>query len=165
MSELAQRSLFPQIEDPEEHEIRARWRHLVGDRLPRAALERNWSITANHCFARILLDVTLRRPWRNAVSAPAWRHTPINQLEQAIALGEALLDRSQRNLLEAALQSPRLVNGHCAATHLRSLGGLRLGDADAARSQKARSLSVMSSSKTTPDLRSSSIFRFKRSLG
>lgn len=29
------------------------------------------------------------------MSPPAWRHTPINQLEQAIALGEALLDRSQ----------------------------------------------------------------------
>jgi len=95
MSELAQRSLFPQIEDPEEHEIRARWRHLVGDRLPRAALERNWSITADHCFARILLDVTLRRPWRDVVSPPAWRHTPISQLEQAIALGKALLGRSQ----------------------------------------------------------------------
>lgn len=95
MSTPAQRDLFPSIEDPHEREIRERWRHLIGRRLPKAALERNWSITADHCFARILLDMTSGRPWREIIRPPAWRHTPIDQLEQAIRLGEALLDRSE----------------------------------------------------------------------
>ena len=95
MSTPAQRSLFPTTEGAHEREIRERWRHLIGCRLPKAALERNWSITADHCFARILLDVTSGRPWREIISPPAWRHTPIDQLDHAIRLGEALLDRPE----------------------------------------------------------------------
>lgn len=106
---------FAQVEEPSEHEVRLQWRHLVGERLPRAALERNWVITDDHCFARVLLDVTLSRPWREIVKPPAWRHTPISQLGQAISLGEALLDGSQDiddlNAISLRLRrSPRLGN-------------------------------------------------------
>lgn len=95
MNEPAQRSLFVQLEDPYEHTVRQKWRHLIGERLPRVAQERNWPITDDHCFARILLDVTLDRPWRDVVKPPAWRHTPICELEKAISLGEALFDKTQ----------------------------------------------------------------------
>lgn len=95
MSKPAQRNLLAQFEDPNEHKVRQKWRHLVGERLPRAALERDWPITNDHCFARILLDVTLNRPWREAVRPPAWRHTPICKLAKAISLGEALLHNTQ----------------------------------------------------------------------
>lgn len=95
MNEPVQRPLFAQLEDPYEHMVRQKWRHLVGARLPRAALQRNWPITNDHCFARILLDVTLDRPWKDVVKPPAWRHTPICQLEHAISLGEALLGNAQ----------------------------------------------------------------------
>ena len=109
MSDPAQRSLFPPIEAPYEREVRERWRHLVGDRLPKVAQERHWSITADHCFARILLDVTLRRPWRDAITPPAWRHSPIILLERAIILGDALLNRSEDidNLNEISLKLRR----------------------------------------------------------
>ncbi|MEM9440093.1 MAG: hypothetical protein AAGA73_06580 [Pseudomonadota bacterium] len=95
MSEIVQRPLLEQLEDPCEDVVRQTWRHLVGVRLPRAALERNWPVTADHCFARILLDVTLERPWRDVVKPPAWRHMPICQMETAISLGEALLSNEQ----------------------------------------------------------------------
>ncbi|MEM8624679.1 MAG: hypothetical protein AAGG47_14285 [Pseudomonadota bacterium] len=70
---------------------RAAWRRLVDERLPAIAQERGFPVRFNHCFARILLDCTLGRPWRDCVAPPAWRNMPIYTLEQAIALGEAVL--------------------------------------------------------------------------
>jgi len=71
--------------------VRARWRHLVECRLPEAARNTDWPINADHCFARVLLDNVHGVPWRQAVRPPAWRNTPIKQLERAIKLGEGIL--------------------------------------------------------------------------
>lgn len=71
--------------------VRTRWRHLVECRLPDAARNTNWPINADHCFARVLLDNVLGVPWRHVVHPPAWRNTPIKQLERAIELGEDVL--------------------------------------------------------------------------
>lgn len=71
--------------------VRTRWRHLVESRLTDAARNTDSPINADHCFARVLLDNVLGVPWRHVVRPPAWRNTPIKQLERAIELGEDVL--------------------------------------------------------------------------
>ena len=71
---------------------RCRWRDLVERRLPEAARHRlDWPVRLDHCFARILLDEACGRPWRELVRPPAWRNLPLERLEAALALGEAIL--------------------------------------------------------------------------
>ena len=73
--------------------LRARWRDLVERRLPRAARERpDWPVRLDHCFARILLDNAIGRPWREVVAPPAWRNLPEDRLVEALAVGEAVLE-------------------------------------------------------------------------
>ncbi|MEL6064519.1 MULTISPECIES: GNAT family N-acetyltransferase [unclassified Methylobacterium] len=69
---------------------RAYWRDLVERRLPGAARP-DWPVRLDHCFARILLDNTCGGPWRDHVRPPAHVNTPLDRLEAAIALGEAVL--------------------------------------------------------------------------
>ena len=71
---------------------RARWRDLVGRRLPEAARRRpGWPVRLDHCFARILLDNACGGPWRDGVRPPAHANMPGERLDAAIALGEAVL--------------------------------------------------------------------------
>ena len=71
-------------------ERRAHWRDLVERRLPEAARP-GWPVRRDHCFARILLDQACGGPWRDHVRPPAHATMPLEQLELAIALGEAVL--------------------------------------------------------------------------
>ena len=75
----------------DEGELRARWRDLVGRRLPEVARARRWPVVFDHCFARILLDNAMDAPWRTRVAPPAWLNTPLPDLARAVALGEAAL--------------------------------------------------------------------------
>jgi len=78
--------------EPADADLRARWRDLVERQLPQAARSRpDWPVRLDHCFARILLDNALGRPWREVVAPPAWRNTPGDRLATALALGEAAL--------------------------------------------------------------------------
>ena len=73
-------------------ELRRRWRDLVERRLPEAARDRpGWPVSLDHCFARILLDGSCGRPWREVVRPPAWRNMPDRDLATAIRLGEDVL--------------------------------------------------------------------------
>ena len=73
--------------------LRARWRELVEDRMPRAASEHaDWPVRFDHCFARILLDCAHDRPWRDVVAPPAWRNASPEALRRAVSLGEGVLD-------------------------------------------------------------------------
>jgi RimJ/RimL family protein N-acetyltransferase len=69
---------------------RAHWRDLVERRLP-AAARPDWPVRLDHCFARILLDNACGGAWRDHVRPPAHANMPGDQLEVAIALGEAVL--------------------------------------------------------------------------
>lgn len=72
--------------------LRARWRDLVDQRLPEAALGRSdWPVRLDHCFARILLDNACGGPWRASVAPPAWVNMPEDRLAAALDLGEAVL--------------------------------------------------------------------------
>ena len=75
--------------------LRRAWLELMRVRLPEAAAHRpDWPIRLDHCFGRVILDAVAGRPWREVVAAPAWRNLSEEQLRQAIALGEAILDGS-----------------------------------------------------------------------
>ncbi len=74
---------------PSDAALRARWRDLVGRRLPALAAERRWPVRADHCFARILLDAAVGAPWRTRIAPPAWRNAPAPVLKEAVRLGEA----------------------------------------------------------------------------
>jgi len=88
---ITELALLPPGSEPDAA-LRARWRDLVERRLPEAARSRpDWPVRLDHCFARILLDNALGRPWREAVRAPAWRNAPADRLAAALALGEAVL--------------------------------------------------------------------------
>ena len=89
-----QDDLFPGPADGREHDRRKRWSRLVGQDLPAAAEQHAWPIRHDHCFARILLDNAIGRPWKEVIRPPAWRNTPIRDLEKAIELGLAVLDGS-----------------------------------------------------------------------
>jgi hypothetical protein len=71
---------------------RARWLDLMRRELPEAAAARpDWPIRLDHCFARVILDAVCGRPWREVVSAPAYKHLSADQLSEAVRLAEAIL--------------------------------------------------------------------------
>ena len=49
----------------------ARWFALTRERLPALARERDWPVSEDHCFMRILLDNACGGVWRDFVKAPA----------------------------------------------------------------------------------------------
>jgi methylated-DNA-[protein]-cysteine S-methyltransferase len=84
---------------PPEHDniasLRDRWTHLYASHLPALAkardpAQKHWPVHLDHCFARIILDnaVGVDRPWTKAVKAPAVRNMTVEQLRDALALGE-----------------------------------------------------------------------------
>ncbi|MEM7662256.1 MAG: GCN5-related N-acetyltransferase [Pseudomonadota bacterium] len=75
--------------------VRAKWRRLVEIELPAEAKNRDWPVTEDHCFARILLDNAAGQPWRNAVKPPAWRNAPEELLTRAIDLGAACINGTE----------------------------------------------------------------------
>jgi hypothetical protein len=88
--------------------LRARWRELVGTRLPQAAASRpHWPVTQDHCFARILLDNACGRPWREVIRPPAWQQAPAEVLEQACRMGQAVLE-ARADLADLNRRSLRL---------------------------------------------------------
>ena len=55
----------------------ARWFALTRERLPALAQTRDWPVSEDHCFMRILLDNACGGVWRDFVKAPAYRHAPL----------------------------------------------------------------------------------------
>jgi len=79
-------------QDDDDSLIRKRWRTLINHDLPEAAdNNKDWPVYLNHCFARILLDNAVGQFWRDVISPPAWKNTPLPVLQTAIDLGEAIL--------------------------------------------------------------------------
>ncbi|MEL7543013.1 MAG: hypothetical protein AAGJ70_04490 [Pseudomonadota bacterium] len=96
------------VQETEQQEwLRDRWRRLVDADLPRAAPDRLWPISANHCFARVLLDGACGQPWREIITPPAWRNAPAEILTTAILTGERVLS-GEDDLNALNLQSLRM---------------------------------------------------------
>ena len=87
-------------------ELRAEWRDLVERRLPEG-WRLGWPVRFDHCFARILLDTSVGRPWREVIPAPAWKNAPPDVLRRAIATGEAVL-ADEASLVDLNRESLRL---------------------------------------------------------
>lgn len=88
------RDLFGQL-DPATDPVRLEWRAMVERTLPALARERMWPIQLDHCFARVLLDNAVGKPWREAIAAPAWKNAPPETLKAATSLGQAAIDGTE----------------------------------------------------------------------
>lgn len=83
------------MSSPVREETIARWFTLTREIMPALAARRGWPVRHDHCFQRILLDNALGRPWREVLTAPAYRHASEAQMTRAIALGEAAVAGAQ----------------------------------------------------------------------
>jgi methylated-DNA-[protein]-cysteine S-methyltransferase len=103
---------------PPEHDniasLRDRWTHLYASHLPALAkardpAQKHWPVHLDHCFARIILDnaVGVDKPWTKAVKSPAVRNMTVEQLRDALALGERVA-RGEVDLVELDGVSLRL---------------------------------------------------------
>ena len=75
-------------------ELLARYRALVDHELPDAARVGGWSLRANHCFGRVLLDDAVGGCWYDHLdraAGAAYRQLDDDRLAGAVALGERLL--------------------------------------------------------------------------
>jgi len=69
------------------------WLALTRITLPQLARAREWPVSADHCFQRILLDHACGGRWYDHIARrPAYAHAPDAILDAAIALGESVAD-------------------------------------------------------------------------
>lgn len=113
--------------------LRSRWRHLYASHLPALALARDpvqarWPVHLDHCFARIVLDnaVGADKPWNQTVKAPAVKNMTVEQLRDALALGERVAN-GEADLVELDWRS----------LELRGKGGKKYGG-EAGKSERAK---------------------------
>ncbi len=72
--------------------LEAEWLHLTRVELPALATARNWPVTADHCFQRILLDCACGGRWYDTIKGrPAYVHAPEAILTEASLLGRAAI--------------------------------------------------------------------------
>lgn len=77
-------------------QLRSRYLRLVNEELPTQAQTRQFPVRFNHCFARIILDNLFGCCWYKKLdraSGAAYKQLSVNQLQQAIALAEAIISR------------------------------------------------------------------------
>ncbi|GAB7323242.1 hypothetical protein MBLNU13_g05728t1 [Cladosporium sp. NU13] len=102
---------------PEKEDIDSlcgRWTHLYASHLPALAkardpAQKHWPVHLDHCFARIILDnaIGIDRPWTQAIKSPAVRNMTVEQLLDALALGEKVAS-GEADLVELDRVSLRL---------------------------------------------------------
>ena len=65
---------------------------LTRETLPVLAAARDWPVSADHCFQRILLDHVCGGVWYDLVAGrPAYRHISDDQIARAVATAEAVV--------------------------------------------------------------------------
>ena len=83
-------------QDIDLEELRQRYLQLVNKELPALAKQRQFPVRFNHCFARIILDNLFDRCWYEALDrkkGAAYKQLSLEQIQQAIAIAEAIIDR------------------------------------------------------------------------
>lgn len=69
--------------------LEARWLELTRVVLPALASERDWPVSADHCFQRILLDDAVGGCWyAHVAERPAYRHLDAAALRHAVTTAE-----------------------------------------------------------------------------
>lgn len=77
-------------------ELRQRYLELINQELPGLAKQRQFPVRFNHCFARIILDNLFARCWYEILDrkkGAAYKQLSCPQLQQAIAIAEAIIER------------------------------------------------------------------------
>lgn len=77
-------------------QLRNQYLDLTNRVLPELAAARNFPVRFNHCFQRIILDNLFGRCWYEVLARtrePAYKQLTEEQLEQAIALANNLIDQ------------------------------------------------------------------------
>lgn len=75
-------------------QLRSRYLELTNRTLPQLARQRGFPVSDNHCFQRIILDNILGQCWYSVLprgKTPAYKQLSESQLQQAIALAEAII--------------------------------------------------------------------------
>lgn len=77
-------------------QLRSQYLELTNHVLPKLAATRNFPVRYNHCFQRIILDNLFRRCWYEVLERkrePAYQQLTEEQLEEAIALANRIIDQ------------------------------------------------------------------------
>jgi hypothetical protein len=75
----------------ERTKLETEWLVLTRQTLPELVKDRNWPVSADHCFMRILLDAVHDGRWDNAVQRrPAYKHIDAERLANAVALAKSV---------------------------------------------------------------------------
>ena len=100
-------------ENTDIEELRRRYLELVNQELPNLAKQRQFPVRFNHCFARIVLDNLFDRCWYEALDrkqGAAYKQLSGEQLQQAIAIAQAIIDRPDSYIQELNHKSLRWRN-------------------------------------------------------
>jgi hypothetical protein len=79
-------------------ELQATYLRLTGETLPeQAQAGEGWPVHLDHCFRRIVLDAVFEDEWYDHVDGrPAYEALTADQLREAIAVAESMLDDPER---------------------------------------------------------------------
>jgi hypothetical protein len=89
-------------------DLERRWLELTREAMPAAARSRDWPVSFDHCFQRILLDNAAGCVWYEVIEKrPAYAHASDRLLAEAVALGERTL-AGEEDLRELNRRSLRL---------------------------------------------------------
>ena len=94
-------------------QLRQRYLELINQKLPALAKQRQFPVRFNHCFARIILDNLFDRCWYEALDrhkGAAYKQLSPEQLHQAIAIAQAIIDRPDDYIQELNQNSLRWRN-------------------------------------------------------
>lgn len=94
-------------------QLRIRYLKLVNQELPTLAKQRQFPVKFNHCFARIILDNLFGCCWYEAIDrqkGAAYKQLSIEQLQEAIEIAEAIIDRPDSYIQQLNLNSLRWRN-------------------------------------------------------
>jgi hypothetical protein len=83
------------------NQLRQQYLELTNQVLPQLALQRHFPVRHNHCFQRIILDNLLGRCWYEVLQRgkePAYKQLTEAQLQEAIALAQAIVDQPNEYL-------------------------------------------------------------------
>ncbi|MFD1950146.1 GCN5-related N-acetyltransferase [Sphingomonas arantia] len=82
--------------------LEARWLDLTRRTLPRSAAARDWPVSADHCFQRILLDNAVGGCWYDHIAGrPAYAKAPDTVLTEAVRLADLVLAGADLHALNA----------------------------------------------------------------
>ncbi|MBD2090776.1 hypothetical protein H6F67_13025 [Microcoleus sp. FACHB-1515] len=91
-------------------DLRDRYLELTNQTLPDLAKQRRFPVRFNHCFQRIILDNLFGGCWYDRLDrkqGAAYRQLTEEQLEQAIAIAEAIIAQPDEYLIELNQNSLR----------------------------------------------------------